>query len=211
MFSVLRRIPFTLVLLVALIGAGIYGRAHEGMLDAELHHQVGHSPRLLFDGHWQRLFTSLLFTAGGWRFYTSLVMLTFAVGWAEFAFGTRGAALTFFGVHLATLLIMAVVVAWSLSWLETEHGRLLLDARDVGPSAGYYGCLGLVVASLSPSKRRAIAAGILLLLVVRLVWSTIQLSAEGREMSADVAHLIAFPLGFVAGVVVCRRQHSQRD
>jgi hypothetical protein len=196
--SPLKRCPFTLLMLVVLVGAGIYGQSHVGLLDAELHHQVGHSPRLLFGGHWHRLLTSLVFTAGGWRFYSSLALLATAVGCVEFVYGTRRAMLTFFGIHFATLLFVAGAIAWPLSMLETLHGELLFDARDVGPSAGYYGCLGLFVAGLSSRKREAIVAAIALLLILRLISSSLQLAEEGRVMSADLAHLVAFPLGVLS-------------
>ena len=38
-------------MLAALIGAGVWGQTHIGLLDDEVHRQVGHSPQLLFDGH----------------------------------------------------------------------------------------------------------------------------------------------------------------
>ncbi len=147
-----RKYPFTIVMLILLVLAGIYGRSHLGELDAVLHEQAGYSPRHLWEGQLHRIFTSLLFTAGGRRFYASLLMFALSVGWIEREYGTRGAMLTFFGVHVATQLILAVAVAGPLVGLGTDHGRFLLEARDVGPSAGYYGCLGL--ASRRPLWRK---------------------------------------------------------
>ena len=198
MSTTLRRYPFTLLMLTLLIGAGIYGRSHVGPLDVAVHRRVGHSPRLLFDGHWHRPFTSLFFTAGGRRFYISLAMLAVSVGSVELVHGTRRAATTFFGIHFATLLFIAVSIALPLSMLKTHFGELLFDARDVGPSAGYYGCLGLAVAGLSSRNRQASVVAILLILLLRLAWSTLHLPEEGRVMSADLAHLIAFPMGLLS-------------
>lgn len=118
-----RRLPFTLLMVALLIAAGVYGRAHVGALDADVHRHVGYSARLLFDGHPHRLFTSVFFTAGGHRFYASLLMLGGAVGWVEFTHGTRRAVLTFFGIHLATLLLLAVAIAWPLALLDTHRGE----------------------------------------------------------------------------------------
>ena len=184
MTAILRRCPFTLLMVAALVVAGIYGKTHVGSLDAGVGRQVGYSVRLLFDGHLHRLITSVFFTAGGWRFYSSLVMLAGSVGWIEFVYGTRRTWLTFFGIHLATLLFLAIGVALPLALLETHRGQLLLDARDVGPSAGYYGCLGLAVAVLSSRKREGVLTGIILVLALRLTWRTIVgLAALPRHQS----------------------------
>ncbi|MEO8498140.1 MAG: hypothetical protein ABI614_23995 [Planctomycetota bacterium] len=198
MTTATRRCPFTLLMVAALIIAGIYSRTHVGPLDAAVREQVGHSVRLFFDGHLHRVFTSIFFTAGGWGFYASLVMLGGSLGWVEWVHGTRRTVLTFFGIHVATLLLLAIAVTWPLAMLETHHGKLLMHARDVGPSAGYYGCLGLAVAGLSFRMRNRIVAVILVVLVLRLICSTLHMPEEGRAMSADLAHLIAFPLGLLA-------------
>ncbi len=191
----LTRCPFTIILVILLVAAGIYGRAHVGPLDGELQRQAGHSAQLLWRGEWYRLLTSILFTVGGLRFYISLAMLAVAVGWLEFARGTPVAAMTFVGVHIATLLIMACGIALSTTLIETHRGNLLWYVKDVGPSAGYYGCLGLAVASLAPGIRLPIVITIFLVLVGRSGWSTYHLPENGQMMSADIAHLIAFPLG----------------
>ncbi|MCA9124423.1 MAG: hypothetical protein H6822_18560 [Planctomycetaceae bacterium] len=83
MLEAFRKYRFTFLMLAVLIGAGIYGNSHLGLLDPGVHQHVGHSPQLLLEGHIHRLFTSLLFTAGGWRFYSSLAMFAFATGWAR--------------------------------------------------------------------------------------------------------------------------------
>ena len=176
----LRRVPFTTGMLIALIVAGIYGRTHVGPLAVGVERTVGYSIRLFLDGDWYRLFAAVFFTVGGWRFYASLAMLTLGSGIVEYVFGTGRAWLTFFAVHVATLAVVAVAVAMPLAWLDTARGELLMTARDVGPSAGYYGCLGLAV---------------LLVLAARLSWSTVLLPEQGRLMSADLAHVVAFGLG----------------
>lgn len=195
--NLVRRCPFTLLMLAVLIAAGIYGQSHIGSLNVGIHRQLSHSPRLMLEGHLHRPLTSLFFTAGGWSFYRSLLMFAASVGWAEHVHGTRRTVLTFFGIHLATLLIMAFAIALPLSMLATLRGELLFNARDVGPSAGYYGCLGLMIAGLCCWKRNAAASLITLVLLVRLTSSTMHLTEAGRMMSADLAHLIAFPLGLL--------------
>ncbi len=185
-------------MLLVLIVAGILGKSHVGPLDDQLHRNAGYSMDLLIRGEVHRAITSLFFTAGGWRFYASLVMFALAVGWVEWQQGTRRSAATFFGVHFATLAIMIIGVAIWVAVSNTHRGNLLWNVQDVGPSAGYYGCLGLAIAGLSPAIRTPAMAGIASLLAVRLVWSFLHLPEEGRVLSADTTHLIAFPLGILA-------------
>jgi hypothetical protein len=73
--------------------------------------------------------------------------------------------------------------------------------RDVGPSAGFFGCLGLVSERL-PGKWRWISGG--------LIWSaliaTAFLAPQPGESAvvklwADLAHIIAFTLGWLSGII----------
>jgi hypothetical protein len=204
MIAVLRRCPFTVLMVATMIVVGVYGQTHVGALDSEVRQQVDYSVRLLLQGHLHRLVTSLFFTVGGLKFYSSLLLFAACVGWAETVYGTRHALLAFFGLHLATLLLLAFVI-WPLVVLETQHGTWMLDERDVGPSAGYYGCLGLAVAGLAPfAKRRSVVIAITCVLSIRFVWSMLQMSNEGHEISADAAHLLAFPLGLLSYRLISR-------
>ncbi len=114
------------------------------------------------------------------------------------ALGTLRSAATFFGIHFATLAIMTIVVAIWIAAADSHRGNLLWNVQDVGPSAGYYGCLGLAIAAQSPGIRIASVIGIIAILAMRLWWSFLHLPEEGRVMSADIAHLIAFPLGLLS-------------
>ncbi|MCA9178095.1 MAG: hypothetical protein KDB14_26710 [Planctomycetales bacterium] len=189
------RLPFTLAMLTALIGFGIYGETHVGPLHPNVHHVVGYSPRLLLDGEVHRLLTSLFFTAGGWKFYVSLLMFGGVVGWMEWFRGTYRTMLAFFGCHLLTLLVMLGIIL-PLAATESLHGTLLYSVRDVGPSAGYYGCLGCITVGAS-ARGRLVPIGIVVLLLARLAHSGLLLPQQGLALAADVAHAIAFPLGMI--------------
>lgn len=197
----LTRLPFTLTMLLALIAVGLYGRSHIGLLDEQLHERAGYSMRSLVQGELHRAVTSLLFTASGWRFYSSLVMFALAVGCVEWNHGTRVSSLTFFGVHFATLAVMLASVFVWLAASDSHRAGLLWDVQDVGPSAGYYGCLGLAMMSLPTTTRTALIVAIVTVLVGRAAWSWIHLPENGRMLSADLAHVIAFPLGLLVSRV----------
>jgi hypothetical protein len=197
--TVLPRIPFTLCMLATLVAAGLYGGSHVGPLDHEVHRAVGYSTQLVFEGHWQRVMTSLLFTAGGWHFYASLLMLAACVGWVEYHNGVLLVVAVFLGIHLLTLLLEGFAIALPLAAAGLNHGEMLFRARDVGPSAGYYGCLGFAVATSTVKWRPRIASLLLGLLFLRLTWSAYHLHSEGVALSADMAHVVSFPLGLLAG------------
>ena len=120
-------------MVAALVVAGIYGKTQLGSLDVDVRRQAGYCGRLLFDGHLHRLITLVFFTAGGWRFCRSLVLLAGAVGAIESSTGTRRSWLTFFGGHLANLLLLAIGVALPLALLETHRGQYSITvANTVG-------------------------------------------------------------------------------
>lgn len=198
------RLPFTFSMLVILIGLGVYGRTHVGPLDAGISHEVGFSPKLLIEGEVHRLITSLFFTAGGWMFYVSLAMFAITVGWTEWCYGTRRALTVFWGVHLTTLLIVAIAISLPLSALGSMHGNVLYGIRDVGPSAGYYGCLGYSLGGNARHRRLWITL-VSVLLLVRLCWSGSQLPESGSHYTADLAHALAWAIG------VSTHSHSDRQ
>lgn len=197
-FSLALSFPFTICLLIALVAAGAYGRTHVGPIVDVVHEKVGHSADLLWKGEHHRIWTSVIFTTGGWHFYGSLAMVAFAVGWLEKEQGSWIALIGFLGIHAATLLMMSAGISMSHRLVETHRGNLLWYTSDVGPSAGYYGCLGIAIASQEAWAASVCILAIFVLLVTRLVWSSYHILADGRAMSADIAHLIAFPLGLLA-------------
>jgi hypothetical protein len=192
------RLPFTLSMLVALIAAGVYSRSHVGPLDEDVGRKAGYSMRLMIEGQVHRVMTSLLFTAGGWRFYSSLVMFALAVGYVELHFGTLRAASVFLGIHLATLAVMTSGVVLADMFASSHRSHLLWHVQDVGPSAGYYGRLGLAIAASAWPHRWPIIGMFVAILCLRATWSFIHLPEDGRMLSADLAHLIALPLGIAS-------------
>ena len=121
--------------------------------------RVGFAPRDLLSFGWQRLISSAFFTHGRWEFWIAVVMIALALGAAEWATGTIWAFVTFWGVHLVTLVGESLLIALPLKLAGLSIGVQLSDVRDVGPSAGYVGALGLACALLpSPWRYRAALA-----------------------------------------------------
>ncbi len=203
----LTRLPFTLTLL-AMLGLGSWlTNTHSGDLPPHWLNRLGFAAIDLWLGRWERLLTSALVTSGGWVFWQAVGMIALAVGAAEWLAGTRRTIFTFLGVHLVTLLIESLLIAWPLHWFRGTQGAAFLVARDVGPSAGYFGCLGLTCARFSQKRWGQLVS---LLIWGGLVWTLFQLPRAGQDSTvkflADLAHLIAFPLGWLSVYVFRKKE-----
>ena len=201
------RLPWTVSVVGMLILAAISTRTYIDPLGEEWYESWGSSPAFLMSGEWQRLFSSSVLTPGQARFYISLFMAAICVGAAEWLDGTVRAMVTFLGVHVATLSLLALVTAAATrsSWVWLPSAEILYHAVDVGPSAGFYGCLGLVLMRRSPKPFRFASLAVTVILLSRLVWSGITIPEQGRTYSADLAHAVGFPLGCIISIFASRQ------
>jgi len=201
MKSILRRFPFTLTMLTLLGLTATWTHTHTAAISAEWLDRLGFAPFDLLALNLGRLFTSALVTSGGRVFWEALGMVTFAVGLSEWLTGSRRAALTFWGMHFSTLLIESLVVALPMHWFGMTLGSLVALSRDVGPSAGYFGALGLVSAHLKYPWNLLSGGAIFIALEFALLHVS-ENNNLGLEVSADLAHVIAFPLGWYSSKLV---------
>ncbi len=205
MLGVVRRFQLTIVLLVILLVVAIGTRTHFAPLAPSLRRGLGFAPWHLLHGKWLGLFTSVFLTIGGATFYASMIMLALSVGAAESVYGSSTALALFWGCHLTTLLAASLLLAIPLHQMNYYPGTVLVTASDVGPSAGYYGCLAAACVALKGKKRNFAVLAILALLGLRLVRSLVQLPEQGHLLSADLAHVIAFTLGASAALYLLPR------
>ncbi|MGI9472927.1 MAG: rhomboid family intramembrane serine protease [Rubripirellula sp.] len=191
----LSRFKFTLCASITLIVVAVASDSYWRPLPKAWREALGFAPTNLLDLQWHRLLTSLLLTAGEWKFLASALMLAFSLGIAEARFGTWQTVKLFFTSHLAVLVALSLLVLGVSVSLQTDWAIQLSESRDIGPSAGYYGCLGAILALLSKSARVPIFIGIETVLAARLMYSIGRLPEDPSVVSADIAHLVAFPLG----------------
>jgi hypothetical protein len=197
---IVRRLPFTLINLVVLLLVAVLTNSHAGELPREWFNRLAFAPRDLLLLEWARLITSALVTGGGIAFWAGLGFVAFTTGAAEWLSGTRRAALTFWGVHLAALLVESLLIALPLHVLGFELGTALYLARDVGPSAGAFGCLGLACARL-PRPWPWVSGGLILAALVTVFLLDVITGQGAVAVSADLAHLLAFPLGWLSSLI----------
>lgn len=209
-----RHLPwFTGLTLVALLlSATVTGSLAEPLTRVFVQ-ALGIAARDVAAGDWQRLIVSALVTHGGWVLARALVWVALAVGAMEIRFGTVATALTFWSAHFVAVLSIAagLTLGAATSSAASTVPERLAAARDVGPSAGYLACFACILWSLSGRKR---ALGIWAVVAVLVVLPFVPpLAPVGPliDLTADIAHLLAFGYGsLIAWILLATRGSTQR-
>lgn len=205
------RFPFTLGSATLLIAFAFWSDSHSSRLSDAWRTAIGFSPLSTVELQWHRPLTSLLFTAGDRIFLQSLIMLCICVGLCEWRFRTTATALVFFASHLIVTVGLALFVILPFHMAGAEWATAIASEKDVGPSAGYYGCLGFWMASINARHRRFLIPSLMLVLAVRLAFSVGKIDLSPATFSADLSHLAALPLGLMAGFWNQRRSAASRN
>jgi hypothetical protein len=187
-------IIFTLFITGLMLTAAIVSGSLYKPLTPAWQDQLGFAPRDLFTPRWDRMFTSALVTSGGKGFWPAFGAMIALVLTSEKLSGSRRAALAFWIPHLG-----ASIGGSLLTWLAVQFSKSTLlneiyTLRDVGPSAGYFGCMGLIVAQLPRPWKYLAGFGIMAGLIGGMIYSAHY--GPTIDVSAGLAHLVAFPLGW---------------
>lgn len=192
--TLLRRIPFTLAFLAALLGTALAtGTLWSAVEDRSWFDDVAFGLPAFEDNRWWTVATGPFFALNP-VFYIP-VFLSFALftGFAETRLGTRRTLATFLGGHLVAVLGAAAVL-FALrgvsSWAETTAA-----VRDVGPSAGAF-------AALTAASATAHAPWRLRLRIALLAYVGIALLYGGTlaDLEHGLAVAVTLPLsGRIAG------------
>jgi hypothetical protein len=194
----LRRIPFTLIMLTGLALGGLVTNTYFQAITRHWLNRTGFATRDLWYLRLGRMFTSALVTNGGRVFWEAILLVAIFVGVVEWINGWKRAAATFWGVHLLTLVLLALIITLSLHQLHTLGIEASEVARDVGPSAGYFACLGFLSARLKHPWNWFSGGILFLFFIVALLLPVTARVNPRQEVSANLAHLLAFPLGWLS-------------
>ena len=167
--------------------------------------RTGFAPNDLWYWRIERIFTSALVTSGGVVFWEALFFVTFAVGLAEWMTGWKRTAATFWGIHLLALIMLTLIVSLAEHQLRNLGFEADLLARDVGPSAGYFACLGLVSAQLKRPWNLVSGAALFAIFIITLFLPAAAGESAQLKFSADLAHMLAFPLGWLSARIGMKR------
>ncbi|HEX5479149.1 MAG TPA: hypothetical protein VFY79_05460 [Dehalococcoidia bacterium] len=194
-------LPFTLVSIAGFAAQAVRTNTALSQAPQRVLDRVGFAPKDLLVFGWSRLINSAIVTHGAMEFWLAVAMIVFVIGAVELLTGSLRAVVTFWGVHIATLLIESLLIALPLALAGVAEGRNLSDVRDVGPSAGYLGVLGLLCALLP--RRWSVASSVAVMAVLAvLTVAPVFDPDETVRLSAGIAHLIAFPLGYASAVLL---------
>jgi hypothetical protein len=104
------------------------------------------------------------------------------------------------------VLIFAVGIGF-LHWMQLGQTiSTLYSLHDVGPSAGYYGCLSRAIVASKVPIRRMWTIGLFAVLTVRTLVSFFQMPDSQIRLSADVVHLIAACVGVILHTLFYRNK-----
>lgn len=206
--QIIRRVPFTLCIVVILLVAAWWTGSYFQQLTHAWINRLGFAPRDFWFLRWERLILTAFVTSGGLTFWLALGMVAFASAVMEWVAGSWRTALTFWGVHLATLVIESLLFLLPLHQLGFPQARGVFFSRDVGPSAGYMGCLGFATTFL-PKPWRWIAFGVILAYLIASIFLPGRAGEiQALKMSDDIAHLIAYPLGLLMAYIIGYKQNK---
>lgn len=208
--TLLHRLPFTLTMRAGLFAAALVTNTAFQTITHHWLNRLGFAPNDLWYRRLERIVTSAWVTSGGISFWQAVFFIAFAVGLAEWLTGWKRAALTFWGIHFLTLILLSFLLSLAGDSLRSFGLEASQLARDVGPSAGYFACLGLVSARLK-HPWNWMSGGVLLLgFAVALTLPPGSGESAAVKFSADLAHLIAFPFGWLSAGLGSRQfnQHQ---
>ena len=205
----LSRLRFTVIMLIFLIFTALLTNTIFQEITRHWINRTGFSTSDLWYMRVERIFTSALITSGTIVFWEALFFIGLFVGLAEWITGWKQTAATFWGVHLFSLLLFSLIITIAIDQLRMIGFEASAIARDVGPSAGYFSCLGLVSARLK--RPWQFLSGIILLLffMIALFIPAIQTNNSSIKFSADMVHLIAFPSGWISSYLIRIKNESK--
>jgi cell division protein FtsW (lipid II flippase) len=198
----LARYPFTVATCGFIVFGGLLSRTATGQtITRRALRQFGSAPRDLLAFNLGRVVISAFVTDGGIVFWMALALTALFAGAAEHFTDTTTATLTFWGAHFASFLV-SIYVTLPLDLTGSRLAALLYVTRDVGPSAGYVGCLGLALVCSRWRWRWWLIGAVAVGLGTALLLSLPELRGAPRDVSADLAHASALVFGVVTGSAI---------
>ncbi|WP_104092410.1 rhomboid family intramembrane serine protease [Arthrobacter sp. GMC3] len=152
-----RRVPFTLAIIVGTIVVRFASGSPLGNLHAAASDPWGFQSHDLLDGQWWSIFTTVFLSANPGALLAAVVVLAGVLGLAETTMGTRRTAVVFFATQVVAVVLFALTVeigvAVHLEWLAGMSQASLL-----GPFAAAVGTLMAASRLISMMWRRRVRA-----------------------------------------------------
>ena len=186
----LRRVPFTLiVVLVTLLGGLVARTVFTPIWQLAWFPQVAYGVPALREWRIWTLLTSWFFYLTPAQYLSGLIIFAVVVGACEMRLGSRAVTIAAFAGQIGGIL-MASLLIWALSATPWEWADRLGGVLDVGFTTGALAVLAVTTAALRSPWRLRVRAVLYFYVAVALLF-------EGTF--ADVAHALAVGIGFLIG------------
>ncbi|WP_083754020.1 DUF2156 domain-containing protein [Actinosynnema sp. ALI-1.44] len=190
----LRRAPFTVVLVVVVWTVAILTKSLSTGPSDELIDRVGFGPDQFSIGHWWSPVSSMFFSGGLSGYVWATLLIAWLCGLAEMRIGTIRTAVIFVVTHILGTSLAAGMIALSMrtgDWWPTGL------AVEVDPAVGAIGVGFALSFQLTPTWRRRLRVVLSLALVMCALYI---------GSMVDLARLFAVLPGLLAGAVVAGRK-----
>jgi hypothetical protein len=181
-----RRFAYTIFMEAAILLVALNGGVVTGKLSAAAASRWGFGFHNLWEGKFYTLLSAPFLVRNLGMLVGILLFLAVSVGIYEWYAGSQKTISVYWLTNLAAFL-GAGLIGYILYRSGSALGRDIFFKSDVGPSAGAFGCIGAWTKRSRPC-RSWVFYGILAYLLGKLVIFP--------EFFSDLAHLIAFPLGY---------------
>lgn len=190
----LEKIPFTIITSSLMIIFAVMTNSINRELSPELIVKFGFAPVDLLQYKIFNLFLSIFITTGKAVFFESLISFIAIAGIFEYLTSSKEVIKCFFGIHVITMIILSYIT-FVLFLFGNTYGIEIFLSHDVGPSAGYFGILGILISLLKTPYVNFLFL-CLLLIFMYLFFYPISNKNMSIEYSAAMAHIIAFTVGY---------------
>ncbi|MBP1326783.1 lysylphosphatidylglycerol synthetase-like protein (DUF2156 family) [Leucobacter exalbidus] len=199
---VIRRTPFTTVLVLAMLVVGVVsGSLWSAAVDQPWFSEVATGLPAFHEARWWTIFSSPFLMDHPWVYLGITPLLIGGVGWAEWRFGTLRTIAIFAAGHVVGILGAAAILAAvsQTGWHWAVH---LTTVSDVGPSCGALAALVFAIATLPSPWRLRARIGVVL-------WVAISVLYLGRLH--DLEHAVAMTAALiVSGMLPAFRHRAGR-
>ncbi|GEL24875.1 hypothetical protein PSU4_38290 [Pseudonocardia sulfidoxydans NBRC 16205] len=188
--NALRRIPFTITVVVATLVVGVAVRTiWEPIWRVGWFPQVAYGVPALREGKVWTLFTGWLFAITPAQYVTGVVLFAVLVGACELRLGTRRTMVTAIAGQVGGVLVASLLV-WALSTTTWVWARDLAGARDVGFTTGMLTVVAVTSATLRSPWRLRVRA---------LLWFYVTTAFLFEGTLSDVSHAVGVGVGLLVG------------
>ena len=198
---VVRRVPFTISVVVVMLVLGIATRAlWDPLVDRGLFDQVGYGLPALRAGRWWTVVTGSLFALTPAQYLAVVGGFGVLVGWSEWRLGTRSTAIVTVSGQVVGVLGSALMLAL-LSTTSWGWAARVSDDLDVGFSAGALAAVAAATVVVAPPWRARLRFVLTLYVVLTFLYIGVLW---------DLEHLLGALYGLALGPILVGRRPELR-